>query len=157
MAKRWINIKPGGDTSSFSPDDVAGWEAGQYQAFLETLSSSAFSSSENLHALGRIYGLTGSKNSEILFRYYSLALKVSLASEYQHVADFLGTVGRMKFVRRMSFYLPKTFKHQTDGDLALFRGLFQADKALARQTFERVKDGLHPICREMVRKDLKMA
>lgn len=133
LAKRWIDAKDG---DGFALEDVRGWDAGQYQVFLETLSSSAFNSPEKLLSLGSTYELTRSKNAEILFRYYALGLKVQARPVYEQVAAFLGTVGRMKFVR------------------PLFRALNKVDKTLARATFERVGAGLHPICRDQVRKDI---
>lgn len=133
LAKRWIDAK---DSSAFSRDDTKDWDAGQYQLFLETLSSSYFSSPTKLLSLGDLYDLTSSKNAEILFRYYALGLKVKAEPVYEQAAQFLGTVGRMKFVR------------------PLFRGLNGVDQKLARATFDKVRSGLHPICREMVRKDL---
>lgn len=135
LAKRWIDAR---DAAGFSAEDVADWDAGQYQVFLETLSSSAFTSPDNLLALGDLYDLTKSRNAEILFRYYNLGLKVHASKLYPEVAKFLGTVGRMKFVR------------------PLFRNLYAVDQKLARKTFEEVGNGLHPICRDMVKKDLKL-
>ena len=134
LAKRWIDATD--DTGSFSADDVNGWDAGQFQVFLETLSSSHFKSSANVLAMDRIYSLTKSKNAEILFRYYALGLKLRARPVYAQAADFLTTVGRMKYVR------------------PLFRALNGVDQTLARKTFEKVRTGLHPICRDMVRKDL---
>ena len=55
---------------------------------------------------------------------------------YDKVADFLGTVGRMKFVRRLYWLLN------------------EVDRALAVGTFERHRAFYHPICREIVRRDL---
>lgn len=133
LAKRWINAKNG---DGFNLDDVKDWDAGQYQVFLETLSSSAFDSADKLLSLGSAYELQKSKNAEILFRYFSLGLDVHAKPLYEDVATFLGTVGRMKFVR------------------PLFRKLNKVDKSLARKTFEQVRAGLHPICRDQVRKDI---
>lgn len=135
LAKRWIDADTKG-SAGFVESDVEGWEAGQFQVFLETLSSSNFHSASNLIDLGRLYHLTTTRNAEILFRYYSLALNVRAVEAYPDVAKFLSTVGRMKFVR------------------PLFRGLYKVDEALARETFEKVGKGLHPICRDMVKKDL---
>ena len=52
------------------------------------------------------------------------------------VADLLGKVGRMKFVR------------------PLYRGLMKQDLDLARATFDKNKNFYHPICRQMVEKVL---
>lgn len=117
---------------------MKGWDAAQFQVFLETLSSSHFKSADHLLAIGQIYKLTESKNAEILFRYYSLGLTVKAKPVYAEVAAFLGTVGRMKYVR------------------PLFKKMNEVDQPLAKKTFEKVANGLHPICRNQVEKDLKL-
>jgi len=58
------------------------------------------------------------------------------ASALPGVAELLGQVGRMKFVR------------------PLFKGLNQGDRELAIKTFEKNREFYHPICRQMVEKDL---
>jgi leukotriene-A4 hydrolase len=60
-------------------------------------------------------------------------------SSYAGVAELLGQVGRMKFVR------------------PLFRSLNKVDRELALKTFEKNKDFYHPICRQMAEKDLGLA
>jgi leukotriene-A4 hydrolase len=68
--------------------------------------------------------------------YYQIAMKAKDASAYQGVAELLGQVGRMKFVR------------------PLFRNLNKVDRDLALKTFEENRSFYHPICRQMVEKDL---
>jgi leukotriene-A4 hydrolase len=58
---------------------------------------------------------------------------------YPGVAELLGQVGRMKFVR------------------TLFRSLNKVDHDLAVETFKKNRDFYHPICRQMVEKDLGLA
>lgn len=89
--------------------------------------------------LGKTYGLLGSKNVELKTAYYIIALKAKDTSAYQGVADLLGSVGRMKFVR------------------PLFRNLNAVDRELAVKTFEKNRDFYHPICRAMAEKDLGLA
>ena len=55
---------------------------------------------------------------------------------YAPTAELLGKVGRMKFVR------------------PLYRLLEKCDRDLAVKTFEKNKDFYHPICRQIVEKDL---
>lgn len=57
-------------------------------------------------------------------------------SAYQGVADLLGQVGRMKFVR------------------PLYKSLNLVDRDLAVKTFEKNRDFYHPICRQLTEKDL---
>jgi len=76
------------------------------------------------------------QNVELKSNYYEIALRAKDTARYQDVADLLGSVGRMKFVRPM------------------FRALDQVDHDLAVRTFEKNKDFYHPICRAMAAKDL---
>lgn len=90
-------------------------------------------------ALGKAYGLIDSQNAELKTVYYQIAMKAKDTSAYQGVADLLESVGRMKFVR------------------PLFRSLNKVNRDLALKTFEKNKDFYHPICRQMVEKDLGLA
>lgn len=71
--------------------------------------------------------------------YYQIAMRAKDASAYAGVAELLGRVGRMKFVR------------------VLYRDLNKVDRNLALATFEKNRDFYHPICRQMVEKDLAEA
>lgn len=77
-----------------------------------------------------------SKNAELKTVYYQIAMKAKDESAYEGVAEMLGEVGRMKFVR------------------PLFRNLNKVDRDLALKTFANNRDFYHPICRQMVEKDL---
>lgn len=66
-------------------------------------------------------------------------MKAQDTTSYQGVADLLGEVGRMKFVR------------------PLYRSLNKVARDLALETFEKYKDFYHPICRQLVEKDLGVA
>jgi leukotriene-A4 hydrolase len=87
--------------------------------------------------MGSTYALAASRNVELSARYCGVGLAAKDESVYQLTADLLGTVGRMKFVR------------------PLYRKLATCDKKLAEQTFEKHKGFYHPICRNMVAKDLE--
>lgn len=80
--------------------------------------------------------MTSSQNVELKSAYYKIALRAKDTTCYQGVAELLGQVGRMKFVR------------------PLFRALNKVDRDLAVKTFEKNRDFYHPICRGMVEKDL---
>jgi leukotriene-A4 hydrolase len=87
-------------------------------------------------SLGKTYSLLDSKNAELKTAFYQIALRAEDKSVYSSVADLLGEVGRMKFVR------------------PLFRSLNKVNRDLALETFEKNRDFYHPICRQMVEKDL---
>lgn len=93
-------------------------------------------SAERAQLLGKVYDLISSKNVELKSSYYLVALKANDPTCFHGVAELLGLVGRMKFVR------------------PLFRALSKVDKKLALDTFAKNRDFYHPICRGMVQKDL---
>ncbi|KAL0467283.1 leukotriene A-4 hydrolase [Neurospora intermedia] len=120
-----------------SPSDVALWTGNQVLVFLNAVQDFEEPLTvEQSQALGKAYGLSESKNAELKAAYYHIAMRSKDASAYQGVADLLGEVGRMKFVR------------------PLFRGLNKVDRELALKTFEKNREFYHPICRQMVEKDL---
>lgn len=94
---------------------------------------------EKATELGELYDFLNSKNVELKSAYFAISLRSKVVSTYSLVAELLGQVGRMKFVR------------------PLFRSLNKVDRDLALKTFEKNKDFYHPICRAMVEKDLGVA
>jgi leukotriene-A4 hydrolase len=89
--------------------------------------------------MGKVYGLIETQNVELKSAYYQIAMKAKDTSSYPAVAELLGNVGRMKFVR------------------TLFRTLTKVDRDLAVETFEKNRDFYHPICRMLVERDLGLA
>jgi leukotriene-A4 hydrolase len=85
-----------------------------------------------------VYDFSQSKNAEIISRFYIIAMKGRWKKIYPDVANFLGNVGRMKYVRPG------------------YRGLNEVDRELAVNTFREHEMFYHPICRAMVKKDLKL-
>jgi leukotriene-A4 hydrolase len=63
-------------------------------------------------------------------------MKAKDTSAYADVAELLGNVGRMKFVR------------------TLFRTLNKVDRDLAVKTFEKNRGFYHPICLALLERDL---
>jgi leukotriene-A4 hydrolase len=88
--------------------------------------------------LDSLYAFSKSKNAEIISRFYIIAMKGRWERVYLDVAEFLGNVGRMKYVRPG------------------YRGLNEVDRELAVRTFREHEGFYHPICRAMVKKDLKL-
>jgi leukotriene-A4 hydrolase len=121
-----------------SPKDIEGLTASQIVVFLEAIQffDTPLTPAQS-QLLGSTYSLTDSRNVEVLARYFEIGLSAKDESVYQPTADFLGKVGRMKFVR------------------PLYKKLAACDKEFAEQTFETHKNFYHPICRNMVTKDLK--
>ncbi|KJK84600.1 Leukotriene A-4 hydrolase-like protein [Metarhizium anisopliae BRIP 53293] len=131
LATKWkdVSFEP-------KPEDVSSFTANQKIVFLDKLQESGPLSVERAQLLGKIYDFISSKNVELKSSYYRVALEANDPTCVYGVAELLGSVGRMKFVR------------------PLFRGLNKVDRKLALETFEKNKDFYHPICRGMVEKDL---
>lgn len=85
-----------------------------------------------------IYSFSCSKNAEIISRFFIIAMKGCWTKIYPDVAKFLGSVGRMKFVRPG------------------YRALNEVDRELAVKTFREHERFYHPICRSMIKKDLNL-
>jgi leukotriene-A4 hydrolase len=86
--------------------------------------------------MDNLYNFSTSKNAEISSRFFIIAMKGRWEEIYPSVAEFLGSVGRMKFVRPG------------------YRGLNAVDRDLAVKTFRKHENFYHPICRALVKKDL---
>ncbi|KAF2275621.1 leukotriene A-4 hydrol [Westerdykella ornata] len=141
LADKWQARAQKGDPSSFEPhaSDIQGWVANQSVVFLERVQEFAASlSPADVNLLGATYGYTASatRNIEVVSRFLQVGLMARTKETYEPAAELLGRIGRMKFVR------------------PLFRLLNAADRELAVRTFERNKGFYHPICRQMVEKDL---
>ncbi|KAG5363898.1 Leukotriene A-4 hydrolase-like protein [Yarrowia sp. B02] len=141
LAARW---KDASDASAFSASDIASFNSSQMVVFLITLSEyegkdgfSWANKKDLISKMGDIYSLATSSNPEVIAKWYGIAILAKVESEYLKLADWLATVGRMKFVRPG------------------YRALNSVDPKLAKETFEKNKDFYHPICRDMVAKDLQ--
>ncbi|KAG5913490.1 hypothetical protein E4U53_004850 [Claviceps sorghi] len=119
-----------------APQDVESFTANQKIAFLDKVQESGTLPAERAQLLGKTYDFISSKNVELRSSYYRIALDAEDPTCVYGVAELLGSVGRMKFVR------------------PLFRGLNKVNRSLALETFAKNKDFYHPICRGMVEKDL---
>lgn len=134
-------------SQKFSNDaDVASYTSNQLVVFLDSLSNyndenQQFLSTENgqvaLQFIDEEYSrIAKNGNAEVKFRFFKVLLKGRVTKEYQVFADWLGTVGRMKFVRPGYILLN------------------ECDKQLAVETFKKFESLYHPICVAMVKKDI---
>ncbi|KAF2995087.1 hypothetical protein E8E13_003235 [Curvularia kusanoi] len=141
LADKWEALvsSPSSSSSSFtpSPTDTSAWVSNQSVVFIERLQSFGTKfTPEQISLLGSTYGYSSTANIEVSSRFLCLGLKARAPETYEPASKLLGKIGRMKFVR------------------PLFRLLNEADRELAVATFERNRDFYHPICRQMVEKDL---
>lgn len=131
----------------FSAADIELFSANQLVVFLETLSSlnkqEGFLWSDNVKALEymtEVYkAYSASANCEVVYRWFALQVRGHNAAFYDRLGQWLGTVGRMKFVRPG------------------FRVLNEVARDLAVKYFQEFESTYHPICRTMVKKDLGLS
>ena len=142
LASEWEKFTktPDGKDPGFGPvwTDVSDFSANQIVVFLEKVL--LFEKPLPVpHAtyMGFIYKLKDNKNVEISSRYYQIAMLAGDTNIIPFVKEMLAHVGRMKFVR------------------PLYRGLVKmgaVDEAIA--AFERNKAFYHPICRQMIVREI---
>lgn len=152
LADRWIASAQRLKTSEefeqhFNSADIGQFSSNQLVLLLDTLvqggsqEDSSFKWSDHpvaAESFSSIYSdkIGNSQNAEVIFRTYRLKFSSHIKSSYTELAEWLGTVGRMKFVRPG------------------YRLLNEVDRPLALKTFERFKDSYHPICKSLVKQDL---
>lgn len=151
LADKWFNAvsrSSEADLSAiFKPSDISLFTANQSVVFLETISS--FNKQDDfkwknhidaLQAMSEIYtAFSKSKNSEVLSRWYLVQVGGHNEVYYDQLGKWLGTVGRMKYVRPGYLMLNKV------------------NHKLAIKYFTEFESTYHPICKAMVRKDLGLA
>lgn len=149
LVEKWVDFVKSGETEvKFSEADVKEFEGEQEMLFIETLTDRFKDldvSPELIRKLPSIYPkYAASKNGEVLARWNELLIKygnyTSSDEQVKFFADWLGTVGRMKYVR------PGYKLLQTSVSIEF-----------AVETFKRFEDKYHPICKTMVQKDLNLA
>ncbi|KAL3237585.1 bifunctional aminopeptidase/epoxide hydrolase [Nakaseomyces bracarensis] len=155
LVKKWVSsvkeLKSSDDfKKAFSVADVKDFNSNQIVLFLEELvAQSCVPESSRINwadyatassTLLDIYKkqILESQNAEVVFKNYKFQTTARIQPSYQQLADWLGTVGRMKFVRPG------------------YRLLNAVDRELAIRTFEKFKDTYHPICKQLVKQDLEL-
>ncbi|GFR49183.1 hypothetical protein Agub_g11207 [Astrephomene gubernaculifera] len=126
-----------------SPADVSGWSSEQLVAFLKRLGQ--LRAPQPMHKrttarLAELYGIYESKNTEIRFAFFKLAIPAKDEAAMSAASDMLRSQGRMKFLR------------------PLYRALFSQGGPVGRQlaldTFAAAGASYHPIAQKMVAADL---
>lgn len=149
LAEKWVKTiseSPERLPETFSSNDIESFGANQNGVFLDKLVSyegqNGFTWKSNdgkkaLDLMAKVYSkYPESHNAEVIFRWFRLLIAAHVKEAYPKLADWLGTVGRMKFVRPS------------------YSMLNQVDRELALATFAKYEMIYHPICRAMVKKDL---
>jgi leukotriene-A4 hydrolase len=109
------------------PVDAKAWSASLWQIYLPRLPR--VMSAEELAWLDAQFGLNDTGNAEILCAWLEIAAASAYAPAIPRLREFLGRVGRMKYLK------------------PLYKALLAGDPALAREIFEASKAGYHPIAR----------
>ncbi len=109
------------------PEVARAWPASLWQIYLPRLPRVL--PHADLAWLDAQFGLNESGNAEILCAWLELAAASAYAPAYPRIREFLGRVGRMKYLK------------------PLYKALLAGDPALAREIFEASKAGYHPIAR----------
>lgn len=155
LVKKWISTVKELKTAdefkkAFVVEDIKDFNSNQIVLFLEELvAQNCVPESSRINwadypvasaALLDIYKkqVLDSQNAEVVFKNYKFQTTARIQPSYQQLADWLGTVGRMKFVRPG------------------YRLLNAVDRELAIATFEKFKDTYHPICKQLVKQDLEL-
>ncbi|KAK6205396.1 leukotriene A-4 hydrolase 1 [Scheffersomyces amazonensis] len=147
LVDKWVQYIKDGENGilEFSEADVQAFEGNQEMLFIETLTDRFKDynvSIDLIRKLPEIYPkFAASANGEILARWNELLIKygkfTSTDDQVIFFANWVGSVGRMKYVR--------------PGYKLLMTGV---SKEFAIETFKKFEDKYHPICKTMVKKDL---
>ncbi|KAJ7454867.1 peptidase family M1-domain-containing protein [Mycena latifolia] len=149
LADRWDASRSTSEVSDldFKKSDLDTFNSNQIVVFLERLQNFAALPFAHIAHLGTVYGVAGTTNAEIRLRFYNLALSppTSEAAVFfapQAAKWVVGDDGSAVIKGRMKFCRP------------IFRGVFQVDEGLAKEVWEKNKNGFHPIARKLIDKDL---
>jgi leukotriene-A4 hydrolase len=115
---------------------MSGWNVDQIVLFLSSLPAGL--SSKDCAAIEDIFDVATTHNDEILLPWYCIAAACSYSKEYPRIHDFLGSVGRGKYLK------------------PLYRALHEnsATRGLARDWFEEFKGRYHSVARSAVQRIL---
>ncbi|SCU88509.1 LADA_0E10572g1_1 [Lachancea dasiensis] len=160
LAEKWmVNARTLHNETDFAkvflPDDVAKFSSNQMILLLDSLVQGTPATSQQgktgslidwskypvaAHALLSFYHskTVQSQNAEVVFRVFRFQISAKIPESYPKLSEWLGTVGRMKFVRPG------------------YRLLNSVDRSLALATFEKYKNIYHPICKSLVKQDLEL-
>ena len=118
---------------------IAKWTVDQKTLFLDELA--VRQSPEDLAAIERMFDIEHSHNSEILVPWFAIAAANTYRKAFPAIRDFLGVVGRGKFLR------------------PLYRALHQnpETRAWAKELFAEFKDRYHSVGRNAVARILEQA
>ncbi|NBD13334.1 M1 family metallopeptidase [Corallococcus silvisoli] len=115
-----------------SEDDVKDWTPTEWQLYLESMPADA--ARDVFQELDARYALTQSRNSEVLVAWLVAALRAGFEPVLPRAEEFLGEVGRMKYLKPLYSVLASSRDH----------------RKVARAAFEKHGARYHPIARQGV-------
>jgi leukotriene-A4 hydrolase len=137
LAETWAQNGKSNDADQFSAFSPA-----QKTMFLDILLQEASTiDKKTVQQLDRDYGLSDSKNVEILLKWYLLCIRSNTESVFEGAAKFATQHGRMKYCRPV---LRELFKSGECG------------RKLALKTFDESRSFYHPIAAQLISKDLNL-
>lgn len=144
LAQKWTSLRE--SDSSFVPraEDIKGFFGNQLVVFLDRImylnrqDNGRFLTLDISRLMGAVYGFRDSNNLEITSRYLDMSLQVGDREVIRPAQVLLGSVGRMKYVRK------------------LYKALAGLDFEAAKETLHENRNFYHPICKNLVEKDLKL-
>eukprot|EP01126_Amoeba_proteus_P003785 TRINITY_DN1126_c0_g1_i7.p1 TRINITY_DN1126_c0_g1~~TRINITY_DN1126_c0_g1_i7.p1 ORF type:complete len:337 (-),score=63.19 TRINITY_DN1126_c0_g1_i7:212-1222(-) len=118
-------------------DGTEGWSPSQFGLFLDTLNEESVNR-DVVTKLDHAFNFSTSRNLELRFRFFLLAIKSEHDEIIPLVQQFVSSIGRMKYVRPIYNHLKNNPKY----------------REVAINTFLKHKSFYHNICSSMVSKDL---
>ncbi|TSC20347.1 M1 family metallopeptidase [Corallococcus sp. Z5C101001] len=115
-----------------SEEDVKDWTPTEWQLYLESMPADA--ARDVFQELDARYALTRSRNSEVLVAWLVAALRAGFEPVLPRAEEFLGEVGRMKYLKPLYSVLTSSRDH----------------RKVARAAFEKHGARYHPIARQGV-------
>jgi leukotriene-A4 hydrolase len=144
LSEKWHNSRNTFKVDLFTKDEFDKLNSDQKVMFFNNLALKEVPLPlQLLKAMRKVYDLSQIKNSEVNCKW----LLLSLSGKYLEVMDdvilFVTNIGRMKYVRPIYKYFYFNY-----------RAMNKVDPKLAKETFLKHASFYHPICANMVRKDL---
>lgn len=128
-------------------ESVQNWDASQKQLLLAEMvkriprgEGGAWWTLDSCEVFAELYNVDAETNSEIKMQWCVIGLRAHRTKSVEITANFLKSIGRMKFVRPLFMELSKTYPGED----------------YAKNLFAEVKEGYHDICVKMVSRDLNI-
>lgn len=113
------------------------WTSLQKVDFITKINESKLNDKQYYYLTNTLDLVNTKNNAEIKFAYYNLSLQNNRLDNLESIKEFLGTIGRMKYIK------------------PLYQKLALIDKKLAKRIFKKNKALYHPLAVRIIGKELK--